>query len=360
MGKLALLFVATSMVGGVVLLSQSDQTSVESVERLGDRQEEIIAREIARSGYNFMRAHAKSVERSTTLDIDSFVKQVNGGTSKSWHRGALQGGEYETQITPMGTSSYTVTSVGRFGDAEVRIGSTILAAGLMVTRLPTKLKLKFIESQAGYCSGVYLQQTPPGWKQGQPLPTPELIFTASKNRNGFEGKYVKTIAPDTQINFYLVVDQDCSISKKNRGLSMDEQRALPLTSNLYDYYYPALEFDAASGEMQTGARAMVTHSKADPNVYRVAFEDIKKFSVEQHNDIKRHGYGSHGWKQVGGVWTYGGKGWTKDPVTGFVRTSNTSSWPDFSDQVFDVTMIDSDHADYYSEEYRDTTAPPAD
>ncbi len=356
MGKLALLLVATSMVGGVVLLSQSEQTNVESTQRLGDRQEEIIAREIARSGYNFMRAHAKSVERSTTLDIDAFVKQVNGGTAKSWHKGALQGGEYETQITPMGTSSYTVTSIGRFGDAEVRIGSTVLASGLLVTVQPTKLNFKFIESQAGYCSGIYLQQTPAGWEQGQALPEPEIIFTASKNRNGFEGDYTKSIPAGTQVNFYLVVDKNCS----NKSMSDAQQRALPLTSNTYDYYYAALEYDTASEEMKTGARAMVTHSKADPNVYRVAFEDIKSFSVEQHNDIKRNGYGSHGWKKVGNEWTYGGRGWTKDPLTGFVKTGNTSSWPDFSDQVFDVTMITPDNPLYHHERYADRSEQPAD
>ncbi len=349
MGKLALLLVAASMVGGVVVLSQSDQTSVESVNRLGERQEEIIAREIARSGYNYMRAHAKSVERSTTLDIDAFVKQVNGGSAKSWHKGALQGGEYETQITPMGTSSYTVTSIGRYGDAEVRIGSTLLASGLLVTVQPTKLNFKFVESKAGYCSGVYLQQTPPGWVEGQPLPEPEIIFTASKNRDGFEGDYTKSIPPGTQVNFFLVVDQNCS----NRSMSDEEQRALPMTSSTYDYYYSALEYDSASGEMKTGARAMVTHSKADPNVYRVAFEDIKKFSVEQHNDIKRNGYGSHGWKKVDNVWTYGGNGWAKDAATGFVRTGNTSKWPDFSDQVFDVTMITPDNPLYHDDRYAD-------
>jgi hypothetical protein len=362
MGKLAILLVMASMIGSATLMMQSERTNIESHERQGDRQKQLLAREIARSGFNYMRAQAGFVRRTQQFNsTDAFIAHVNGGALNRWHTGTFQGGTYKTQVRRTGASaSFDVISVGEYQGAVATVGRTLVAPGILTVPKPSTLKARFLESQAGYCSGVYLQRTPADWTPGEDLPEPELVFTASKNRDGEEALYETTIDTGTQLNFFLAVDMNCSNQK---NMTLDEQRALPLTSNKYDYYHSALDMSSGINEMRNGKYAIIQENGLKENTWRIAFEDLIKFSDDQHEDVRRFGYGDMNWRErsasgsafdyyfgkVEGVLanvfkykSYGGNGWTSKDAAGYYRLGNTSKVPDFSDQVFEVELIDAD------------------
>ncbi|RMH53140.1 MAG: hypothetical protein D6685_16070, partial [Bacteroidetes bacterium] len=52
-----------TMIGGSIMLFQTDQTGATTDKRQAERQEEVLAREIARSGYNALISRARQIEK---------------------------------------------------------------------------------------------------------------------------------------------------------------------------------------------------------------------------------------------------------------------------------------------------------
>ncbi len=352
MGKLALLLVTTALIGGTILIAQTHVTNVKTNERHAERQEEMLAREIARSGYNELLADARAYERAhPSATIQQIVDAINAGGTNGWTRRNFQGGYYRTRVVMASPSSYGIEANGYFGDAVHGVEEPHLRKGTLVIQQPSKFEAEFLESRAGYCSGVYLQRSVPksfddgtGKVDGVPvvgntaggnylLLEPELVFVSGHNRDGAVAKYTTVLRPGTQLNFILAVDKNCKLQNKVAAIS----------DKKYDYNYPAL-LDGADdlGEMRETQYAMVEQHPTNPALYRVAFEDLyDKFTPAQYLDLKANGYGDMKWKKrANGKESYGGSGWSRRNGRGYYELQDTSNSPDFSDQVFEIKITD--------------------
>lgn len=375
MGKFALLLVTTALVGGTVLMSQSHQTNVKSNERHAERQQEMLAREIARSGYNYMLAAAREYERNNPgATVEQVVDAVNALGEDGWFAAEFQGGSYQSQLSFASPSSYGIVSNGAFADADHGVEGELvqevhLSVGTLVVPQPSTITATFIESMAGYCSAIYLQRmvpknnnghgnnidgvdasNPGGSFEGEDSDPnvddeggngnvnsrylaleAELIWSSGKNRNGEAAHYETVINPGTLLNFVLAVDKNCS----SQG-----DTSLALTSHQYDYYHSALVAGASNlDEMQEGKYAMIERNPNNPSKYRIAFEDLINFSSAQHADVKAKGYGDKQWrKRSNRKYSYGGNGWSVRDGWGYYDLIDRGDMPDFSDQVFEIEL----------------------
>ena len=302
----------------------------------------MLAREVARTGFNRVMSEARRNEAMARENgqrfssVKQFVGLVNGLNDTLI--GTFEGGTYKARLEMASPGSYSPISEGYFGDASHRIGQEgVVALGML--QVPTggtyeyKLKARFIESMAGYCSAVYLQRVLPDVEDDQ-QPTPELIFSSGKNRDGAEANYERTLAAGTQMNFLLAVDQRCNL----------QGRDVPITHSKYNYTQPALDVEAGRLEdMKEGKYAMLEEHASRRGVWRVAFEDLRKFSDKQHADVKKNSYGDARWKKrrrgKRRVYTYGGSGWSERDALGYYKLSDYGNLPDFSDQVFEIELV---------------------
>ncbi len=363
------------MIGGTIMIGQSQETNVKGNERHAERQEEQLAREIARSGYNQMITTARVFERRHPgASVKEVIDAINNAGTDGWHSGTYQGGKFKTRLVFSSPSTYTVVSNGAFGDADHDVEGKVvqevhLAIGTLVAPQSATFSATLIESTAGYCSAVYLQRmvpksnnghgnnvdgvdssNPGGSKEGLDSdPTvddeelkgnvssryralePELIFASGKNRDGAAATYSTVIDPSTLLNFILAVDKDCSSAGDT---------TLTVTGGKYDYYHSALGASAQRlDEMLEGKYAMIERNFLNPNKYRIAFEDMNSFSDAQHADIKAKGYGDMTWqKRDDKKYSYGGSGWSLRDLRGYYKLFDSGNLPDFSDQVFEIEL----------------------
>ena len=337
------MLVTAAMIGGSVALFQSNTVSLKTTERQTLRQELVLAREIARTGYNRVRSEARRKEREAEANgqeftsVKALVEAVNGGPENVLV-GTFEGGTYEARLEIASPGSYVPTAEGRFGKAVHRIGQGRVFLGMLQVPRDAEYRLEaaFIESQAGYCSAIYLQRILADLEDDE-QPEPELIFASGKNRDDVDTTYEQTLAAGTQMNFLLAVDKNCDLWGQE----------VPITHSNYDYTHPALEVEAGSlDDMEEGKYAMLEKHPTRKGVWRVAFEDLRRFSDKQHADVKKNSYGptphrknSSRWQEQGGVWTYGGSGWSERDGLGYYKLYDHSNLPDFSDQVFEIELV---------------------
>ena len=374
MGKATLLLMTAALIGGSITLFQSNRTSIETTGRQVDRQEVMLAREVARSGHNYVTSLALELEaegksknkgngKKKNFSVAELVAEING--SNGFLTGSFKGGTYKAWLEVVSHATYVVNAEGRFGDASHFIGRRLLNADPEVPLEVPKgydkftLKARFIDSQAGYCSAIYLQRVVSddgnnghgndedgkdpsnpaeiarnggGVSALEQVLEPELIFASGKNRNGSDALYEGDLAPGTLMNFILAVDTGCRLQDTAEG------QTAKITNSKYDYTHSALVVEAGKlSEMVEGKYAILEKSRDREGVWRIAFEDLIRFSDEQHADVKKNGYGNKKWDGVKG--TYGGNGWTERDETGYYELENTSILPDFSDQVFEIELV---------------------
>ncbi len=383
MGKVILLLVTTTVVGSSVLLLQSSTNRLQSDTRQVARQEEALAREIARSAYNLIISRARQLEAEhTSWSLTQLVDAVNGATGKL--TGQLNGGTYEAWIYPIGASSYGAVAIGRYGEASHQMGThRVLQRVLEVPQnQPSQVKVTFLESVAGYCSAIYLQRyvpknnngmgnNPGGCDPSNPAHgssceiqedielhgnnryvalEPEMIFPPGNNRDNASATTTIVLNPGERANFILAVDKDCSM----RG-----RTDIPAKGNrrYFDYLRDALVQSTDDFyQMQEGPYVMIQAHPVKPNTWRLAFEDLdfdKEFmGYDKLMDVKRYGYGDMKWEvrrgaswgERDGKYSYGGRGWTRIDQWGYYETRdyymvNGKIVPDFDDQVIEVEFI---------------------
>ncbi|MCS3828640.1 hypothetical protein GGP91_000694 [Salinibacter ruber] len=330
MGKFSLLL-SLSVVGAVTILAfQGNQTSVDTRERQSLRQGKVIARQIARSGYNSVLSEAHKADGP-----DKEVGQVVSAVDTV--QGEYEGGTYKAWLKKISSSAYTAVSVSRFSVAdslvEYRMGgyaNNTMKAPTVET--PSQLNVTFEQSMAGYCSAVYLKRVKPGTKP-ENQPDPEMVFPPGNDRNGASASYEKTIEPGTGLNFILAVDKGCDA---------DYPYDFP---GDYDHIQRSFKQDVDKlNTMREAPYGMVEETTiGSSDGWRVSFEDQRVFSEAQLWDIKENGYpNSHDpnqsdWSQMGK--TYGGNGWRTTP-DGLRDLDDYGGVPDFSDQVFKVALTD--------------------
>ncbi|MCS4120874.1 hypothetical protein [Salinibacter ruber] len=327
MGKFSLLL-SLSVVGAVTILAfQGNQTSVDTRERQSLRQGKVIARQIARSGYNSVLSEAHKADGP-----DKEVGQVVSAVDTV--QGEYEGGTYKAWLKKISSSAYTAVSVSRFSVAdslvEYRMGgyaNNTMKAPTVET--PSQLNVSFEQSMAGYCSAVYLKRVKPGTKPKN-QPDPEMVFPPGNDRNDAASSYEKTIESGTRLNFILAVDKNCS----HEG---DESADFP---GDYDHIQRSFKQDVDKlNTMREAPYGMVEETTiGSSDGWRVSFEDQRVFSEAQLWDIKENGYPDNSYWSRSRK-TYGGNGWRTTP-DGLRDLDDYGDIPDFSDQVFKVALTD--------------------
>lgn len=347
MGKALLLLVTATFIGGTIAWNQVNRTNIETTSRQSERQEEILAREIARSGLSMTVAMMREDERrfpDSTTTMQLRVDRVNGQDGKIV--ASHQGGYYEATVARVSVNAFAVRSNGYYGDAmaTVQVGHDSPASGVVPREVlevkePSTLEIEFIKSIAGYCSAIFLQRYVPTEGGEYQALDPEMLFAAGNNRNGHSMEFLSVeLQPGERLNFILGVDQNCNL-RDNRNVRSDDTR--------FNYLRNALEEGVEElTEMREGKYAIVERSEYNTSQYRIAFEDLQGFSDAQIADIKKNGYGNQTWREVtrngNRFWSYGGTGWNIDHTTAphlYRDLRDFGSQPDFSDQVITVTLI---------------------
>jgi hypothetical protein len=306
--------------------------ATDTQDRQSRREGQVIARQIARSGYNAVLAEARA-ETDPGDEVSSIVSDV--GTIQ----GSYEGGNYRAWLEKISPTAYKAVSEGKkiVADRVVKYELGDNYADNHMVKVPTvnkpsTLNVQFIESMAGYCSAVYLQRVLPN-TEPEDQPDPEMIFAPNNRRGRNDDRkstttYDNTIQPGTKLNFILAVDKNCS----ERGETSADYPE--------DYDHTQLSFSQDSEQLNTVREApygMVEEtSLGGTKGWRVSFEDQRVFNESQLWDIKDNGYPDHtGWNSE--EETYGGDGWDKNAAD-LRELRDYGDIPDFSDQVFRVGL----------------------
>src|SRR5690606_27913629 len=344
MGKALLIMVLGTGLYLAVTQFGTQDALVGTAERQGEYQEEIIAREIARSGFNV----AMSMIRPYGGDLLGAVQVVNG--ERGDMRGEHQGGEYRVKARLVGGFTIELASTGYFGgrwvNGEYRDGAKHVMTDrytipVLNSRSCSVLKVRFLDSQAGYCSAIFLQRYPFGVPLDSP-PTPEMLFAASHNDDYNDGMgdndltVTKYIDAGTQMNFFIGVDENCSTRPHNpRGYDVLSHVYNPRD---YDHLHYALDIDVEElREMEESIWALVEQHPVDNQRWRIGWEDIHNTSWDRPEGtdprnslqaLKLYGYDLNNDGR--------GDGWTRPSPTDYRRLRDGQL--DLSDQVVEVTL----------------------
>ena len=385
MGKAILLIVAaTSFLLARGMLSNK-MTERETSGNQVEYQEEVLSREIARSGYNV----ARRVLESYGNGIAAGVNALNG--HKGYYEDEHQGGVARVFATFVSGHTVELTSIGYFGgafdDEGVYRGGAVHIMGdsfhaksstcqgngcdsaviegpagqdYELPQPPLKanetseLEITYLESEAGHCSALFIEEyLPDGTKTD-----PQMIFPAGHYNDNTSLSVNKTVESGTQMNMFIGVDVDCS-TRPGGPNGPSEADSYDVDSHVYDeddydWVHYALDVPAGSlDDMQEGEWSMTEQHPDDEQTWRIGFEDLHHpewNNPESHDHtqslqaLKRFGYDGDGWPNMDG------NGY-RDLEDHWIRSGysndgeSTSYRPDFSDQVVQVRLVPSDPVD---------------
>lgn len=401
MGKYILLVVAAVMAGSSMLMYQSQKTSLDTDQRQAQRQEKLIARQIARTGYNAVLAEARIHE-----DLDKKAEAIV--TDVGTMTGDYQGGTYEAWLEKISPTSYRAVSVGRLESSVSTIGT---GGSAMIShrieeqhrkntipeasqpQVPTegsleevadssRLEIEFIDSMAGYCSAIFLQRMQPKAKNNNGHgnncdgvdssnpgkgnnhwedpsvdsdPTDEVVDDDECKGGGRKPDKFREM--ETELVFAPGNNRNGAMSSYDRIIAPgtrlnfilavdadnsceDRGEAVTINDDSFDYVRSSFAEDVTQfGKINEAPYALMQEKPSQPGTWRIAFEDLI-FDDERLWDIKQNGYPNH---DSNNAWsnrdkTYGGNGWGTDSE-GYARLKDYGNVPDFSDQVIEVKII---------------------
>ncbi len=338
MGKFVVLLATAAILGTGMALFQVDRSSVATDEKQAERQAQIIAREIARTGHNIMVSKARKLQvENPDTPLEDIVEMINGEQGQGID-GEHGGGYYNARLILTSAATFAVESVGTFQLNEHEVTSVrseesgFLADGTLEVPSPSILQLEFLESMAGYCSAIYVQRLVPSTVGGVTIfteGTPELAFVPGNNRDGDTTSPSDFILnPGERVNFILAVDADFNCERRGQDI--------PITDPSFNYTRNALDndIDVETDDLQEGKYAMIQEKPGEPGVWRIAFEDLY-FSDSKLADVKENSYGGRRWRRG----TYGGSGWHDTDSNGYWRLRDYGDRPDFSDQVIEIEFL---------------------
>ena len=345
MGKFLLLAVLGSSLVLAQQIYSSQQTENKTATDQRAYQEEVIAREIATSAFNYgmaeLRAHGE--------DTQAGAAQLNGsdgqGISQRHTTGRFAGGRHTVRAKMTSGHSVQVVATGEYGayvdeDGETQYRTSFemhddYRVPVLIARHRGVVDVRFIEAQAGYCSAVFYQAFTTDMPEGFEPPI-KLLF-APDNREGLVNRPSQQIIvePGTQMNFFIGVDQNCSerINETNTCEARETIREYVFDSSDFDYTHYALELEAGRlDQAEESVWGFVEQSGTNRNRWRIGWEDIHNTSWDNpgSNDpaksfqaLKAYGYDGDGWEHDGEyrlLRDYGGR-------------------PDFSDQVIEISVF---------------------
>ncbi|MEM8598783.1 MAG: hypothetical protein AAGF99_02585 [Bacteroidota bacterium] len=338
MGKALLLIVTATALFGGASLYQTQESATETRRAQASYQEEVLAREIARSAYNVTVALA----RDAGADLDEALARVNGRTSAGLPdpfgrtTGSHQGGTYEARATLKDGHALDLHVTGVYGHASHTINEEHRIQVLTVKQ-PSTLTVEFIESMAGYCSSVWLERLIPveTRQDGDPVDTdgdgyvalaPVMIFTPGNGRDGSREDFSETLATGTRLNFFIGVDKNCS---------EEGQFAATYDASIYDHSHYALnDYEPYVTVTEESIWAMVEQHPTDDQRWRIGWEDQHRTEWDDPDLTKDRASSLQKTKIEG----YDGLGWPANDAEGYRALRDYGSRPDFSDQVIEVTL----------------------
>lgn len=297
-------------------------------------EEQVLAREIARSAFNVAMGRVRSHGEGVDLGVEAVMGENGKGMS-----GKDRGGTFSARAYALSGHSVQVVSTGRFGDAEVTMHDSYRVP-VLIARERSRLDVRFIESRAGYCSAVFMQKYLPETAP-EDQPEPQMIFTAGKGRDGSRNPISTIVEAGTQLNFFIGVDKRCSMQTKKTGCELREY----LTEYEYDpddfnHVHYALNIPVNDFTKATEAVwGMVEQAPGSRQRWRIGWEDQHKTKWDNPDSddparsmqaLKRYGYDGNGWTER---WV---PRWLPEP--GYRKLRNYGNRPDYSDQVIEVTL----------------------
>ena len=299
MGKAILLLVLGA---GMILMRQAFNNQIterESRKDQVDYEYEVLAREIARSGFNVAMGIAR--EHPNAIDAAVYSIDVADGTNNDVFTGEARGGEYSVRAETISGHSLQVTSTGYYGGSwepdlttpapndSVYTGASYTMSDkyrirVMEVRTDGMLDVEFLASVAGYCSAVFMEE----WNDGVQGET-RMIFPSGHNRDGATPASAFYVTAGTQLNFFIGVDQNCT---SELAASADDctVRSHMMDYNLnnlateWDYTHHALDIpEGAMDQASESIWALVEQKPTDRQRWRIAWEDIHDVSWDNPN-----------------------------------------------------------------------------
>ena len=297
-------------------------------------EEEVLAREVAKSGFNM----AMAIARMHGSNLQEAIQEINGDDGAM--TGEHQGGMYSVRAWLGDGFSITIKSTGTFADAEHTMDDSYRVPVLLAQRC-SQLDVRFLESAAGYCSAIYLQRHPAGTEADE-IPLPEMIFSAGHYADNVGVEVDKVIAQGTQMDFFIGVDEDCStrIPDDQGGPRAYDVDSHVYNASDYDHDHHSLDVPLGSPEQMTESIwGFVEQHPDSTQMWRIGWEDQhitlwdNPMSTDPANSLQalKH-YG------------YDGDGWSTRDALGYRALRDYGSRPDFSDQVIELWLIPIDPA----------------
>ena len=306
MGKAALFLVAAFSMAGARLLYTSQEADIKSAANQGAYEAEVIAREIARSAYN---AAIADVNRHG-IDLDKAVQEFglpvtdcgDPNLDLCYRRtGEMLGGTYVVEANRDGGNGVDIYAYGEFsydaggktvtGTHEINESQSV---GVLKVADRGRLRIQFLDSQAGHCSAIFLKRTIPGLPDIE-QPLPEMVYSPGRRRDGEANVGYETMLEDgTQMNFAIGVSPNCKAparypslvwdTKNERnsggliGLDLaDALKAYDFREGDWDWIHWALDGSALrDGNPLAAPWAMVETDPNNDQRWRISFEDIHK------------------------------------------------------------------------------------
>ena len=333
MGKAALFFVAAFSMAGARLLYTSQEADIKSAANQGAYEADVIAREIARSAYNAATADVHRFGNDIDRALVAFGPRVETDCANNKpfcfrRTGEMLGGTYLVEASIDGGNGVDIFASGTYGYtagtrpvSQTHTINEAQSVGVLQVADGGKLRIQFVDSQAGYCSAIFLKRTVPGLPADE-QPGIEMVYAPGKNRNGGRNAGLELdLAAGTQMNFAIGVDTNCGGKKderdkgKYRGsrpsnprfahLRMDRAADLleplnptgpassfgpqVLADSMANYVYNpddwawthwALDGSALrDGDPKEGPWAMVETDPNNNQRWRIAFEDISDWNL---------------------------------------------------------------------------------
>ncbi len=429
MGKYALLLVAAFSVAGAKLLSSTQETDIKASQGQSEYDADLLAREIARSAYNAAVADANlegsdvpaallAVGVPVVSENQTAANKCANGVPVCYRReGAMQGGRYRVEASITGGNRVDIYARGQYDYTAVQTDNTqpnfgrnvrvpkvyeineMRSVGVLQVARSGILSIQFVDSQAGYCSAIFLQRTPPGGVAG-PM---EMVYVPGHNRNGDRNVGLeRVLEPGVQMNFAIGVETGCAMQNKyfedgnakwdaakgqyvnksggNRMYFLRNAKGEMVVDSvgvqqfMANYTYRAADWNwvhwaldsgsLVNGDPQEAPWGMVESDPLNAQRWRIAFEDIDNWNLPPTNPgynnpnlslwaTKRFGYDTNhdnigdGWDDVRRTvielkdpkkpWE-GYKVSEKSGSDGFHDLRDTGSPADFSDQVIMIEI----------------------
>ncbi len=349
MGKALLLLV----LGAGLALSQQLYTAFLNESATGEdqveHQQNIIAQEIAASAFNMgmgiVRSHGEDFRRGSR-DLNG---ADNAGRSGTFTTGRFAGGSYTVHSEVLTGQSVRVVAKGYFGkETDAATGEETWAAEhtmhdeyvvpMLTARQDGAIKVSFMESQAGYCSAVFYQAFTKDMPEGF-VPEPVMLF-APDNRDRRTARPAQQIlvAADTQMNFFIGVDENCSLrlpAATPECLVRAIARNWTFKAKQFDHVHTAMVVQAGKlDQAREDIWGIIEQNPSDRQRWRVGWEDIHNTAWD--NPASRDPLNSlQALKMLG----YGGKGWMDADANGYRKLKDFGNRPDFSDQVIEIQVV---------------------